>query len=201
MAEKLRALVDALAELYAAEGRPGGAEAAAALRKHRDDTAHDLASSTGIDDQIRALCGQPNALPAARAAAEAWDLLPWHHSGLSDGRIPAEIATGMITCEILGDRGPLKCDTCRVGLFAQTAGVDYASRTHAAEETFITLAGQGEWRLMPGEWVTLGPGEATHHPSWVEHHSRSLNHAFLAAWRWTGDIGLKTYKYTGKADT
>ena len=101
----------------------------------------------------------------------------------------------MITCEILGHRGPLKCDTCRVGLFAQISGVDYAVRTHAAEETFIMLAGQGEWRLLPGEWVRLGPGGAAHHPSMAEHQSRSNGSAFLAAWRWTGDIGLETYKY------
>ena len=197
MAEALRTLVDALAELFAEEGRPGGDEAAAALRRHRNDPVHDVATGTGVDDQIRALCGRADALNTAGAAGAAWDMLPWHFSGLSDGRIPEHIATGMITCEILGDRGPLKCGSCRVGLFAQTPGVDYAARTHAAEETFIMLAGHGEWRRADSDWVRLGPGGKAHHPSMAEHQSRSNGSAFLAAWRWTGDIGLETYTYVG----
>lgn len=195
MSENLRNLVDALADLYAAEGRPGGDEAAAALRKHRDDTIAEPGTSTNTDDQIRRVCAEPNALTAAGLTIAAWDALPWHHSGLSDGRIPKEIAETMLTCEILGNRGPLKCDTCRVGLFAQTEGVDYAIRTHAAEETFIMLAGLGEWRMPPADWRTLGPGDAVHHPSMVEHQSRSAGNGFIAAWRWTGNIGLETYAY------
>jgi quercetin dioxygenase-like cupin family protein len=197
MSTELRKLVDALAELYAAEGRPGGDEVAAALRRHRNDPIAAVGTSTEIDGQIRALCTLPDALPAAGLADAAWNTLPWHHSGLADGRIPEAVAREMITCEILGQRGPLKCDTCRVGLFAQTKGVDYPIRTHAAEETFIMLSGQGEWRMPPDAWRTLGPGEASHHPSMVEHQSRSAGQGFLAAWRWTGEIGLEYYTYRG----
>ena len=197
MPNHLRMLIDALAELFAAEGRTGGSVAAETLRRHRNDPIARPGSRTGRDEVVRSLCEADDALPAASLVKAAWDTLPWHNSGLSDGRIPEHIAIDMITCEILGSRGAIECDTCRVGLFAQIEGVDYAVREHAAEETFIMLAGQGEWRLLPENWRTLGPGEHTHHPSMMKHQSRSTNGAFLAAWRWTGDIGLESYAYKG----
>ena len=43
----------------------------------------------------------------------------------------------------------------------------------------------------------LGPGEHSHHPSMIEHQSRTAERGFLAAWRWTGDIGLESYLFRG----
>lgn len=195
MTEAIRTLIDALAEIFDKEGRPGGDEAAAALRRHRDDPLHEVGATTDLCAQLRLLCDTPDALPAARLVGAVWEHLPWHHSGTRDGRIPWSVAQGMLTAEILGESGPIKCDTCRVGLFAQTAGVEYLTRRHAAEETFITLAGEGEWRLPPEDWYTLGPGGIAHHPSMAEHQSRTGPNANLMLWRWTGDIGWGSYTF------
>ncbi|MFK7942948.1 MAG: dimethylsulfonioproprionate lyase family protein [Paracoccaceae bacterium] len=199
MAEALRALVDALADLYAAEGRPGGAEAAAALRDHRNDPLREPDHLSRPDRSMQTFCDKSEPHPIAHMVSAIWDRLPWYHPGLEEGSIPDEIATTMMSCQILGPKGLLYSDSCKVGLFGQSAGVDYATRTHAAEETFVMLAGHGEWRLPPEGWYTLGPGGSAHHPSMVEHQSRSTHTGFLAAWRWTGDIGMESYSYTEEA--
>ena len=194
MGDALTTLIDALADLFDGEGRPGGDEVAAALRHHRDDPVCHPGSGTAIDQEIRNLCAEPDATSIAHLTAAAWHFLPWHYSGLSDGRIPEELARRMITCEILGDRGTIFCSTCRVGFFAQMSGVDYGARTHAAEETFFVVAGEADFRLPPGDWHRLRPGDAIHHPSMAPHQSRSPDRAMLAVWRWTGSIGLETYQ-------
>lgn len=187
------ALIDGLADLFASEGRPGGDMAAQALRTNRLGTAVNPGTDTVLGPQVRQIAVLPGALPLARLVLEAWDALPWHHSGLEDGRIPREWALRMTTAEVLGPRGIIDCDSCRVGLFAQIPGVDYPERRHAAEETFFTLAGEGDWCLPPEDWRHLGPGEHSFHPSWAAHRSRTTATGFLTAWRWTGDTRIETY--------
>lgn len=195
MPTALTALIDALAELYAAEGRPGGDEVAAALRRHRNDTPSKVEVQHLDDAPFRAVCAGPGGLDAARAVLAVWDQLGWRYPGLDKGMIPEPIAKRMISCEFLGPEGTLRCDTCRVGFFGQLPGLDYPGRTHAAEETFITLAGEGDWTCEPDtSWHTRGPGGICHHPSMARHRSRTRESAFLTAWRWTGDIGFESYQ-------
>lgn len=190
-------LLDALAEIFAAEGRPGGDLAANALRTHRTAPINLAGSETALSPQIRQILAADESHPLARAIAPVESLLPWHHSGLADGRIRPEIAHHMATCEILGSRGTVACHTCRVGLFFQSANLDYPDRNHMAEETFFIISGQGEWRCGYSAWHAQPPGGYVHHPSMVPHQSRTTGQAILTAWRWTGDVAFETYRLLG----
>ena len=193
----LMPLFDGLARIYEAEGRPGGDEAAAALRYHRHDRPITAATRTHLTPFIASLLHRPDALPVAARILPLLALMPWHYSGLSDGRIRPEIAQNMATCELIGPNGLIRHNRCKVGLFVQSAEIDYPARHHAAEETFVMLAGEGNWQSGDGPWQTQLPGSYIHHPSMTLHQSRSGPAGFIAAWRWTGEIGLDSYKLVG----
>lgn len=194
MQDEISRLCQGLAALFAAEGRPGGDQAAAALRKHGSDAHQREGTTTSHSDAIAALLDMPGALPVAALARAAMPALPWHYSGYHDGRIRADVALSMATCEIIGPNSLIRCESCKVGLFAQSAGHDYPARRHGAEETFIMLAGRGHWQCDPGDWAEHGPGGMLHHPSMAAHRSRTHQSGFVAAWRWTGDIDTASYK-------
>lgn len=138
----------------------------------------------------------PDALlePLLRAAAPC---LPWAHDGLSDGKIPEAAARRMLTAELIGPDSVLHSDTLRLGLFWQDAGVSYPSRSHAAEECYILLAGEGGWSLDHAPFARRRPGEVLRHASYAPHASETTTHPMLAVWRWTGQISWDSYRCTG----
>ena len=196
-ATPLERLFTALAALFAAEGRPGGDAAAAALTACLPRAAaYEAPGHDPLPGLIRtALASHPH--PAAGAVASAADGLHWEFAGLEDGRIRPEIARRMMTCELLGPTGMIPLPDLRVGLFAQSPGLDYVTRRHAAEETFIMLAGEGHWSV---EGAPLAPRRAPaviHHPSDAPHQSVTRELPLLAAWRWSGEIGWEGYRMIG----
>ncbi|MEM0924210.1 MAG: dimethylsulfonioproprionate lyase family protein [Pseudomonadota bacterium] len=192
-----KALFTDLALLFEAEGRPGGDVAAEALRRHGGDPAVLSGKRTVLSDLVAELLTRPGAMAAAVSAAAIMDQMPWHHSGLEDGRIRPDVALDMITCELLGPTGMILAEGCRVGLFAQRPGQVYPSRHHAAEETFVMLSGTASWQAGDGSWWDAGPGDQIHHTSMISHRSNAGPEGFVAAWRWTGDIGRESYLLTG----
>lgn len=197
MTHSLQNLIAALAETFAAEDCPGGDEAAEALLSC-------LATADGYDvpghDPIPGLAEATLSHapgPLADTVRAALPHIHWRFSGLEDGRIRPEIARSMMTCEIIGPTGMIFHATVRVGLFAQSAGLDYVNRCHAAEETFVMIGGEGDWSTGDGPAETRVAPAVIHHPSNVPHRSVTRGHPLLAAWRWTGDIGFEKYKLLG----
>lgn len=191
------ALMHALADIFAAEGRPGGDAAAAALRSVTDAPYRRLDERTdpAMMNVLAETLTDAGAHPAAKAVADAGDLIPWHYSGLSDRRIPASMAHGMQTSYLIGPKDAAVIHpTVYAGLFLQTAELDYPARHHAAEETFFVLSGVAEWRVGESPPAWRAPGEYVFHPSYALHASRTAAAPTLAAWRWTGDIDFKTYE-------
>jgi len=198
MQHALSHLLRALAGLFAAESRPGGIEAAAALGlcangAHRFSPCTAPADLQG--DARRALCTAP--LPEAGAVAECLDLIEWHFSGLEDGRITPDIARHMLTAELIGPDGMLFHPTVRAGLFMQSAGVDYVTRRHIAEETFVVLGGEALWFVGDGPGQKARAGDVIHLPSDAPHRSVTQDLPVIAAWRWTGGIDYGGYRLTG----
>ncbi|MGV6811568.1 MAG: dimethylsulfonioproprionate lyase family protein [Brevirhabdus sp.] len=198
MQHALSHLLRALAGLFAAEGRPGGLEAAAALGlcasgPHR--FTHHPIDDDLLEEARQALSTTP--LPEAGAVVQALDLINWHFSGLEDGRINPDIARHMLTAELIGPDGMVYHPSVRAGLFMQAAGIDYVTRRHMAEETFVMLGGEGVWFVGDGPGQLARAGDILHHPSDAPHRSVTEDMPLIAAWRWTGGIAYEDYRMTG----
>mmetsp|Transcript_31147 Transcript_31147/g.52077 ORF Transcript_31147/g.52077 Transcript_31147/m.52077 type:complete len:205 (-) Transcript_31147:147-761(-) len=120
--------------------------------------------------------------------------LPWVYSELG-GRIVQSLSSGMIQVELIGPDGVIKTPRVRVGLWMQSAGMDYTTHHHAAEETFYIIAGRAHWSTYDaGETVLHGVGEFVHHPSMTPHASLTDPDSILfAVWRWSGDLSIEQY--------
>ncbi len=192
----MSALLTFLSTLFAAENRPGGDAAAKALTEIAATNPPLVNLEPPVDTSALAQVFEHAPNPQAAALKDTILSLDWHYSGLADGRIREDIARHMLTTEIIGRNAMLPCDHLRVGFFFQQAGLDYVTRVHAAEETFIMVAGAADWRCFD----TTTPrktGDIIFHPSMAPHASVTHDQPLLAAWRWTGDIGYDLYKLTG----
>lgn len=193
-----KSLILAIALVFAEEGRAGGDTAAEALRLSVDQPWRDLEETTDLGPVLAQALAHPGADPLCAQVAAAGAALPWHYSGLSDGRIPPALARRMQTTYLMGpDQSVLHHDSVRVGLFLQSPDVDYPARDHAAEETFYILSGTADWRLGEAPARPCPPGSYVYHPSNVLHATRTGAEPVLAAWRWTGDTRFSTYELKG----
>lgn len=199
MTQPVAELLFGLARLYETEPRPGGKEAAQAL--------------TGCAEKLRAQPALPEApadpfagfatacagllaetfLPIIPLINAALPAIRWVFAGLDDGRIRPEIARRMLTAELIGPDGLVFHPGVRVGLFMQDAGLDYVTRSHAAEECFVMLSGEGFWSTHDLPATACSAGEVIFHPSMTPHRSETRARPLLAAWRWSGDIGWDSY--------
>lgn len=193
-AKAFRTLLSALADIYRAEGRPGGdAVAEAYERAAREAPPPAPAVPYRLDAVIRAaLAGADH--PAAVAAREAHSCLRWTATGILDDQIPSSVSDIFAVVSLIGPGAMVETDGVRAGLFMQVAGAWYPPHAHNAEETYVMLAGEGEWSLDDAPPVRHGPGSYIHHPSNGAHATRTGLKALVAAWRWSGDIGLESYR-------
>jgi len=190
-------MLRALEQVFSGEDRPGGDEAAAALNEIvASPFVLPSSNHLGIVDQGAAAL-RTGGHPAASEILTALPLVDWHHSGLEDGRIRPDIAMSMATVELIGRDGMIFHPTVRVGLFMQIAGLDYVTRTHPAEETFVMLGGVGYWTCNGSEPQRQMTGAYIHHPSGAPHTSITKEQPLIAAWRWTGDIAYEGYSLNG----
>ncbi len=195
-ASPLSTLLTALAGLYAAENRAGGDQAGRALLQAAARTKGLQKAQPGpLDAQLHALLeNDPHPLSSLIRAAAPW--LVWQFSDLG-GRIRDSIASGMMQTELVGPDGLIFDPALRVGLWVQAPQLDYPTRVHAAEETFVILSGSAFWRAADGPETERNVGEMIHHPSMTSHSDRTSENALLAAWRWSGDIAIEQYTLKG----
>lgn len=186
-----------LADIFEAESGPNAARTSQVLRDH--SARNPPAPTSGPDIDVSPLRSLDRERQHAVMSSTAFPLehLSWRYSGLDDGRIRPEIARHMFTVELIGPTGMFPQDDIRVGLFFQSAALDYVTREHAAEETFIMLAGQGFWSCYDAPLESKTVGDIIHHPSSAPHKSVTDKSPLLAAWRWSGDIAFEKYTLTG----
>jgi hypothetical protein len=190
-------MLDDLALLFDVEKSLGGDAAANALRSITSKSHLPLPKGHDLMPDVEQAALDIDPLPICEHIDMAMPLIDWHYSGLADGRINEDIATKIATAELIGPNGMIYHETVRVGLFMQSANLDYITREHTAEETFIMLCGEGLWSRNGAPFERRTSGEYIHHPSMMPHVSVTQNHPFIAAWRWTGDIGYEQYTLTG----
>lgn len=195
--EQLDPLLTALAELYESEPRDGARQATAALRGAigKTPTRPRTRYRTTLPPERIAACLTPSPMPIMQIIPNILHQLDWYCFGMDDGRITPDIAAQMVTAEIVGPDGAFHNPNIRAGLFMQEPNLHYTTRTHAAEETFIMLAGMGRWgRGWDDSPTDCTAGDMIFHPSMTPHSTRTLREPLIAAWRWSGDITIGGYR-------
>ncbi|MBS3649366.1 cupin domain-containing protein [Pseudaminobacter sp. 19-2017] len=88
--------------------------------------------------------------------------------------------------ELIGTRGHFESEEIAAGFLILGPGVHYPDHHHAAEEIYVPLAGEAEWRKGNGSFLRWQPGEVIHHPSNVSHAMRTGSEPLLALYLWRG---------------
>lgn len=194
----MRDVIVSLADVYAGEDRDGARELVDALTAGADSVECSLRPPYALDATIVA-ASEGASHPLARAARAAHSFLPWSATGILDNQIPSKVSDVFAVASLIGTGALIESDTVRAGLFVMRSGAFYPAHAHAAEETYVMLAGEAEWQRDFGEWETRSPGEVIHHPGEAVHATRTGALPILAAWRWSGDVRTETYRMVDAA--
>lgn len=191
-ADAVRILLGALAAAFSREGRPGGDQAVEALQAADTGNYRRAASGSNPDALLDAACALPDALPAAGLVHECRTLIDWtcwQGEGLAD-----TISANLHSAELVGPDGHIPAEHVRIGLLLSEPGTDYPVSSHSGEETYLVLSGSAEWIVGDEPYTLHPPGSLIHHPAWAPHGRRTLGEPFLGAWRWSGDLDLKSFR-------
>lgn len=184
-------LLFGLADLAATEAAPEAQETAGALRDAALGQAFPACLPCLLAPGLRAALHLDGAHPLCRLIAKAEAVLPWADSPAASLQ-PTSLAAIKSIAELLGPEGLIRATHLRFGLFYQAPDSYYPLHAHEAAETYTLLAGLAEWRAGD-QRLTLGPGDAIHHPPQCPHAMRAGPKGFVAIWRWSGDIGFDSY--------
>ncbi len=99
--------------------------------------------------------------------------------------------------ELLGPAGFVPSDSVRLGLYGVLPEAEYGVRTHPAEEIYIMLAGQADWKRGSDPYTPHVCGDRSYHPSMLEHANRTRDCGFMSVYVWHGDISTDGYSYAG----
>lgn len=159
------------------------------------NTAEYSGASSALRQPFLEVMAQPTAHPVCQLISEA--ALPWAPPKTSGSAEYIENSLCKAHVEILGPGGLVKSDAVRIGLYGMMPNSTYGIRTHPAEETYIMLAGEAWWKRGEDEYAISVSGERSHHPSMMEHATRTEAQAFISIYAWVGDISTDNYVYNG----
>lgn len=190
--DRFHALLAQIARVYEAEVDPQGPHTANTLMVTPPPAGFDPMPPSVLDHGIRTLLASSDH-PAARAALDAHDLLPWGSNPVEE-TTEARIAALISVATLLGPEGPIPAPDVRLGLVYMQPDSYYPLHIHDADETYVIIAGQALWTA--GDDVRMrGAGNMVHHPSLMPHAFRTGPEGFLALWRWSGDINTHSYAF------
>ncbi len=125
--------------------------------------------------------------------------LPFHWAPPQSSTDPLYTAHSVakVHVELLGPGGLVTSDRVRLGLYGMLPHSEYGIRTHPAEEIYVMLAGEADWKRDAEPYAPHGPGARSYHPSMMPHASRTRDMAFMSVYVWHGDISTENYAYAG----
>ena len=121
----------------------------------------------------------------------------WAPPETSNDTLYIKHSISKVHVELLGPNGLVKSDKVCFGLYGIKPGAEYRIRTHAAEEIYIMLAGDVDWKLYSAPYALHLPGERSYQPSIMPHASRTHEVAFLSVYALHGDLATHSYVYEG----
>jgi len=190
MPDRTVRLLAEMATAFRAENRPCG-----------DQTADFLVSFSGLGPlsgeakadtgPIRALLAT-SSFPLARTMLAAFDALPWGDNPVVT-RVSRRVDSLYIVSNLVGPDGPLHCPTLRAGLYYQHPDTRLGLHSHAAAETYVIVAGRALWTAGDTH-REVAPGDSIHHTTYLPHACRTGPEGVVAVWRWSGEIGIDSYR-------
>ncbi|MEM6461525.1 MAG: dimethylsulfonioproprionate lyase family protein [Pseudomonadota bacterium] len=186
-----------LADLYRTEGRAGGDQAAAALYNAVDRFPRYLPEPYNYLPGAAETALKMSPHPKAEIVAAALPLIRWFRATDSMQSIGDDVGARMLVSELIGPDGMIYCADTRVGLFVQCPNLDYPTRKHGAEETYVVLGGEAYWNSGTNPPALKKTGDWVYHRSHIAHRSLTVDKPTIAAWRWTGDIRYEAYACAG----
>jgi mannose-6-phosphate isomerase-like protein (cupin superfamily) len=149
----------------------------------RELVPHPLACLTHLDRL--AASAPPESRGLARLLTDRRDQLVWGQTYTA-----ADFGQHFIDnygwLELIGTRGHFESDEIAAGFLILGPDVHYPDHHHVAEEIYVPLAGEAEWRKGDGPFLRRRPGEVIHHPSNVSHAMRTVSEPLLALYLWRG---------------
>lgn len=166
-----------------------------ALLDHADHAFSNPNDAVPLPTSILDVMQAPDAHACCDIIAKA--PLPWLPPLTSDDPDYIRVSTRKVLVELIGPEGLVKSESIRMGVYGIQPQVEYGIRTHPAEEIFVMLAGRAEWLMRNENYAEYGPGTRRHHPSMIQHATRTKDSAFMSVYIWSGDVSFENYIYSG----
>ncbi|MDJ0614518.1 MAG: dimethylsulfonioproprionate lyase family protein [Rhizobiaceae bacterium] len=160
------------------------------------DKAELSASGHHLPDEYLDIFEEPDAHPVCDLIANTQ--FEWAPPTTSDDPKYIADSTAKAHVELIGPDGLVKSNQIRMGLYGMLAGHEYGIRTHLAEEVFVMLAGEADWKTGTAEYKPLRAGARSWHPSMKPHANRTRHSAFMSVYIWQGDVSTQSYFYQGR---
>jgi hypothetical protein len=140
-----------------------------------------------------------DAHPVCRLLAQT--PLDWAQPSTSSDPKYLASGVGKLHVELLGSGGLVRSDVVRLGGYGMLPNSEYGIRTHPAEEVFVMLAGQADWKRGNADFTRSGVRGLSYHPSMMPHATRVGTQGFMSAYAWRGDLSTAQYVYQGLPQT
>lgn len=186
--DPLDRLLDLSAAALGAQGSPLAHTVATAIselpaarqqweNRHRPAADHFEAACALATDATR---------PIVEAVAALADHFQWRGGG--DHGFGDRLRGELAYVPFVGPTSLIVADDFTFGIFLLAPGAFYPNHSHAADEIYFVVAGEGEWQKDNGDFVSHGPGSLVEMPSFTPHALRTGASPVLMLYAWTGDI-------------
>ncbi len=134
--------------------------------------------------------GRPGTADLLGAVAALAPQLAWHRPDAR--RVSWQVAGRVAWAEIVGPTAPAPSDRFRLGLHLQGPRTRYPLHAHAADELYLTLAGEAWWaRGEIWEEAPEKPGTFRRHGAHEAHGMETRPRPMLALYAWWGEGAAK----------
>ena len=155
-------------------------------------------ATDGLPPEILDVIGRLDAHPVCQLIASY--PFDWAPPTSSPDPLYVQHSLAKVHVELLGPDGLVKSDKTRLGIYGMKPNAEYGVRTHPAEEIYIMLAGEADWKRGDAAYAPHRAGERSYHPSELPHASRTRDEGFLSVYAWRGDVSTDNYVYAGLPD-
>ena len=196
MNNKIHRLLKLLESAFSQENKAGAQSAVSALQNAQKTDITLISYANAPVKLIDCAAGQSGSLPVSGMIKDCCEYFNWEN--WAQGVLKNEVSSKLFTTELVGPEGLFDDANVRIGLLVSDKNNDYPVSSHSGEETYYVISGIAHWTINDGPYLPFMPGSLVHHPAWVPHGRRTTDEVFLGAWRWSGDLDLRSFQIQKK---